>query len=353
MKNTQKNSTYYKKISYEIPKAELHVHIEGTMQPSLVLKLAKKHNVKALQHLSIEELELLYNFNNLKDFIELYVKCAVVLKDESDFEELMFMYLEKSYNQGLKYTEVFLDIQSLIYSNIDISVGINGLIKGINKFNNDNVNNRSSKVYVKILVCFLRDKPVKDALDAYEKLKLYKKHIIGIGLASNEYNYPPILFKQLFTKAKQDGYKLVAHAGEEKSIPVDYIYSAINDLKIDRMDHGVQIIKDNNLLKIIKDINMPLTLCPVSNYKLKVFDSIKDCPVNYLLKENIPISLNSDDPGMFCNFIGDCYFETGKENNFDINDYKTIAINSFNSAFISEEDKKYYTNLVNEYVNNI
>ena len=334
----------HKEVSYNIPKAELHCHIEGTIQPELIVKLAKKHNIEGLKEKSVEDLQEMYKFNNLKQFLELYNFCVQGVIDEDDYDDLMFMYLEKSANQGMKYCEVFLDIQSIIYKGNSIMNGINGLHKGLLRAQ------KQYDIHANIIICFLRDSPYKDVCDAFDLVVKHKDKFIAIGLASNEYGYPPEIFKDIYELARKHDIRTVAHAGEECHIPCEYIYSCLDILKVDRIDHGAQIMKDKDLIEKVKIYQTPLTLCPVSNYKLKVFNELKDCPVRLFLDHGLNICLNSDDPGFFENFIGDTYYETGVCFNFTLEDYKIVSFNSFNSSFISDESKGKYLKEVEDYL---
>lgn len=336
------NSVDHHKVAYEIPKAELHCHIEGSIQPELIIKLAKKHNIPHLQK-SIEEYEELFKFKNLKQFLELYNICVEVLIDEDDFMELMYMYLEKTKNQGLKYAEVFFDLQKLYNNGHDFVSALRGLNRGIQKAKED------FQVSGNIIVCFLRDLPEEKAIEAFNSIIKHKEYFIGIGLASNEYGHPPEKFKNLFDLAREHGLRLVCHAGEEDKIPIDYIYSAIEVLKVERIDHGIQIYKDQKLLDLLAKTKITLTTCPISNYKLQVFSELSDAPIRTFLDKGLAVTINSDDPGFFNCFIGETYEKTGKAFNFTLEDYKSVAINSFQGSFLSDEEKQYYISLVNDY----
>lgn len=332
----------HQKIAYEIPKAELHCHIEGSIQPELIIKLAKKHNLVHLQK-SIEEYEELFKFTNLKQFLELYNICVEVLQDEEDFKELMYMYLEKTKNQGMKYAEVFFDLQKLYNGGLDYVSALKGLNRGIQKAKED------FQISANIIVCFTRDMPEEKAIEAFNSIIKYKEYFVGIGLASNEYGYPPENFKNLFDLARDHGLRLVCHAGEEDKIPTEYIYSAIEVLKVERIDHGIQIYKDEKLIDFCAKSKITLTTCPISNYKLQVFNELSDAPIRKFLDKGLAVTINSDDPGFFNCFIGETYEKTGIAFNFTLEDYKTVAINSFKGSFLSDEEKQYYISLVNKY----
>ncbi len=324
----------HKYIAYNLPKADLHCHIEGAIQPELLLKLAKKHNNQTLLSYSIDEIREMYHFNNLEEFLKLYITLVKVVIDEDDYCDLMFSYLQTSHQQGLKYAEVFLDVQSIIYNGNKLSDGINGLYKGKIKAKEE------LGIESNIIICFLRDKPLQDALSVFDQILLFREKFVAIGLASNELGYPPENFIELFNLAHSYGINTVAHAGEESSIPCEYIYTCINKLKVKRIDHGIQSVKDKELLLELKEKQIPLTLCPISNIKLKVFEKLEDFPLKIFLENKLNVSLHSDDPGFFEHFIGDVYYETGKAFNLSIADYQLLAENSFRASFLPDNEKE-------------
>lgn len=340
------DSLNHKEISYNIPKAELHCHIEGTIQPELIIKLAKKHNIEEFKNKTAEDFKEMYKFNSLREFLNVYFSSLKVLRDEEDFEELMFMYLERSASEGLKYAEVFHDVQSLIYKGIDVSKSINGLHKGMLRAQ------EKYDIKANIIICFIRDSPIKDIYNAFNSILPHKDKIVAIGIASNELDNPPELFQDLYDLARKNNLRTVAHTGEENCIPCEYIYTTLDVLKVERIDHGVQIIKDIKLIEKLAKSQTAITLCPLSNVKLKVFKELKDCPVRLFLDNGLNFCLNSDDPGFSENldFIGETYYQTAVCFNFSIKDYKILASNSFKAAFISDEEKIKYIKEVEHFL---
>lgn len=325
----------HEKISYNVPKAELHIHIEGTLEPELVIELAKRH--KITQFGSVDELKQRYQFTCLRDFLELYYECCAILIHEEDFEALMYNYLKKASSQGLRYAEIFFDPQTHLQRKIPFSTVINGLIKGLSKGKSE------FNVEGKLIMCFLRDLSEESAIEVFNESLKFKDKFIGVGLDSNEIDNPPEKFKNVFTLAKKEGFRLVAHAGEEECIPKEYMENAIDVLKAERIDHGVQIIKNKELMKRVIQNSIPLTVCPLSNVRLKVMSNLSDSPLYKYHKEGVIVCINSDDPAYFGGYIGDNYFHTGVAFNFSEKDYKDFALASFKATFLDDKKKeKYY-----------
>lgn len=332
------------KISHGIPKAELHIHIEGTLEPELVVKLSKKHNLNSTPNL--DELKQKYKFTCLKDFLDLYYECCNCLIDESDFEELMYEYLKKASSQGLVYAEIFFDPQTHTKRGVSFKTVVEGLTKGIMKAN------KEFNVEANLIMCFLRDLSEQDAIDTFKESLAFKKHFIAVGLDSNEFNNPPEKFKNVFKMAKKEGLHLVAHAGEECSISTSYISSALDVLNVERIDHGIQIVKDEELLSraIVEEI--PLTTCPLSNVMLKVHSDIKESPIINLLKKGVVVTLNSDDPAYFGGYIGDNYYAIATAFDITIMQYRILAQNSFNASFLDKNKKEDYCESVDKFIKN-
>ena len=329
-------------ICYHIPKAELHIHIEGTFEPELVIKLAKKHG--NTQFLDLQELKTKYKFTCLKDFLDLYYNCCDVLKDEEDFEELMFEYLKKASSQGLKYAEIFFDPQTHTQRNVQFKTVINGLNNGIQR------GEKELGIKANLIMCFLRDLSEDLAFKSFEECLQYKDKIIGIGLDSNEINNPPEKFTNVYAQAKEKGFRLVAHAGEECSIPTDYIYSALDTLKVERIDHGVQVQKCDKLIERFIKERIPLTMCPLSNLKLQVHKDLIESPLKSFLDKNMLVTVNSDDPSYFGGYIGDNYFALYKTFNLSKDEIVKLAKNSFEATFLNDEEKNLYYLSIDKFI---
>lgn len=330
-----------KHICYGIPKAELHIHIEGTFEPELVIQLAKKNGNNKFG--DVEELRSKYKFTCLADFLDLYYNCCDVLKDEEDFEALMLAYLQKAASQGLKYAEIFFDPQTHTKRGIEFKTVISGLHRGIEK-------GKELGVEAKLILCFLRDLSEEEALKTFDESLPYLDKFIGIGLDSNEFGNPPEKFINVYKLAKEKGLRLVAHAGEECSIPVDYMYSALDNCKVERIDHGVQVVKCDKLVQRIVDEQIPLTVCPLSNIKLQVFKEMKDSSLKFLMEKGALVMINSDDPAYFGGYIGDNYYQTALGFNFEAKEITKLAINSFKATFLSNKEKEDYIQKVEDFM---
>jgi adenosine deaminase len=332
------------KLCQEIPKAELHIHIEGTFEPELMFAIAERNQID-IPYKSVEEVREKYKFNNLQEFLDIYYSACSVLVKEEDFEDLIFAYITKAASQGLKYAEIFFDPQSHLPRGVSFETLINGLLKGIKKGKN------IFQVECKLIMCFLRHLPQEDAFKTLKECLPYKNDILAVGLDSSEVGFPPELFTEVYAFAKELGFRLVAHAGEEG--PCDYIRNAVNILNVERIDHGIRIVNDDKLLKQIGDIRIPLTLCPLSNEKLMCCPDLTKYPLRKLLENDLLVMLNSDDPAYFGGYIGDNYLALYKSLNLSYNEIVLLAKNSFKATFLSYSDKLKYVELIDQYLNTL
>jgi adenosine deaminase len=324
-----------KKLCYEIPKAELHIHIEGTLEPELMLEIAKRNNIP-LSYTSTEELKSKYNFKNLQDFLDIYYLACSVLIYKQDFSDLMYEYLKRS--QGVVYAEVFFDPQTHVDRGISLEVVLEGLNDGIKR------GKQMFNINVKLIMCFLRHLSQESCLEVYDQARKYKDDIMGVGLDSSELGNRPSKFKELYAKAKDDGFFLVAHAGEEGD--ASYIQEALDLLKVSRVDHGYRITESEELMKRAADEQIPLTLCPLSNKMLKVCPDLSNYPIKQLLNTNILCTLNSDDPAYFGGYLGDNYYELAKAINLTKEDIIHLAKNSFRASNLSSKEKDAYIEMI-------
>ena len=322
----------------KIPKAELHLHIEGTLEPELMFELAKKNNIE-IPFKSVDEVKLAYNFNNLKSFLDIYYQGSNVLINESDFFDLTWSYLLKCKKENIVHTEIFFDPQTHTNRGIKFSVVINGIHKALIKAK------KEFGLSSEIIMCFLRDHDEDSAFKILNQALTHKDKIIGVGLDSSEAENPPRKFRRVFEKAIDQGFFTVAHAGEEG--PAEYIWEALNLLKVRRIDHGVQCLQDKNLIKKLRNEQIPLTVCPLSNVKLCVFKKLKDHNLKKLLNMGLMVMVNSDDPAYFGGYLNTNLIEIQRALNFSTEDIKKLVINSFKSSFLSEENKKKWIEKIN------
>jgi len=312
------------------PKAELHLHIEGTLEPDLLFRLAKKNNIK-IPFSSTEEIKAAYNFKNLESFLKIFYQGSSVLINEQDFFDLTWAYVLKCKEDNVVHTEIFFDPQTHVNRGIDFDVVIKGIYKALLK------GNQEFGLTFGIIMCFLRHLDETSAFKMLDKAVKHKDKIIGVGLDSSEVGHPPKKFERVFKKAIENGFLTVAHAGEEG--PPEYIWEALNFLKVKRIDHGVQCLKDKKLVEKLKKDKIPLTVCPLSNVKLCVFKELSQHNLKNMLNEKLMVMVNSDDPAYFGGYVNKNLIESQIALNFSIDEIKTLIINSFKSSFLNEEKK--------------
>ena len=319
------------KFIKKTPKAELHLHIEGTLEPELMFKLAKRNNIK-IPFENINDVKSAYNFSNLESFLNIFYQGSNVLIKEQDFFDLTWAYTLKCKEENVVHTEIFFDPQTHVNRGIHFEVIINGIYKALVKAN------KEFGLTSKIIMCFLRHLDEKSAFEILDQALVHKDKIIGVGLDSSELDNPPRKFEQVFKKAIKNDFLTVAHAGEEG--PSEYIWEALNLLKVKRIDHGVQCLQDKKLVKKLLDDQIPLTVCPLSNIKLCVFKKLKDHNLKKLLNNGLLVMVNSDDPAYFGGYINKNLIECQAALNLSREDIKKLIINSFKSSFLTERKKK-------------
>ena len=312
------------------PKAELHLHIEGTLEPELMLSLAKRNKVQT-PFRNINEAKKAYNFSNLESFLKIYYEGAKVLIKEQDFFELTWAYALKCKENNIVHTEIFFDPQTHTNRGISFDTIINGIYNALKKAE------KEFGLSFKIIMCFLRHLDEEECFIILDQAIIHKDKIYGVGLDSSEKNNPPKNFEKLFKKALENNFITVAHAGEEG--PPEYIWEALNLLNVKRIDHGVQCLKDEKLVEKLSQSQTPLTVCPLSNIKLKVFDKLKDHNLKKMLDKKLMVMVNSDDPAYFGGYLNQNLIETQVALNLSSEDIKTLLINSFKSSFLDEEKK--------------
>ncbi|ERL56392.1 Adenosine deaminase [Psychrobacter aquaticus CMS 56] len=317
----------------KLPKAELHLHIEGSLEPELMFRLAKKNQVE-IPYKSIEDVRNAYNFTNLQTFLDIYYAGANVLITKEDFYDLTWEYILKCVEDNVIHTEIFFDPQTHTERGVPFEAVITGIKEALADAK------EKYGITSCIIMCFLRHLSQEEAFDTLEEALKFKNDIIGVGLDSSELGNPPSKFKEVFKKAKEEGFKLVAHAGEEADF--SYIYEALDLLNINRIDHGVQSIKSPELMQRLKIEQMPLTVCPNSNIELKVFENYKEHNIKELLDYGLNISVNSDDPAYFKGYINQNFINLHENLPITEDDIITLVKNSFRSAFIDDELKEAY-----------
>jgi len=315
----------------KIPKAELHLHIEGSLEPDLMFKLAKRNNIK-IPFKSVNEVKTAYNFYDLQSFLDIYYQGAQVLIKEQDFFDLTWSYMLKCKEDNIVHTEIFFDPQTHTDRGIEFDLVINGIYAALNKAKQE------LGLSSKIIMCFLRHLDEESAFKTLDQALIHKNKIAGVGLDSSEAEHPPRKFKRVFKKASEKNFLTVAHAGEEG--PPEYIWEALDVLKVKRIDHGVQCLKDTKLVQKLRNEQIPLTICPLSNIKLRVFEKLQDHNLKKLLDKGLMVMINSDDPAYFGGYLNTNLIECQKALNLSKADVKKLAINSFKSSFLKEDEKK-------------
>lgn len=323
-----------------IPKAELHVHIEGTFEPELIFEIAQRNNVP-LKYDSEEELRKAYEFNNLQEFLTIYFEAAKVLLHEQDFYDLTMAYLRRVHADNVVYAEIFFDPQTHTERGVSFDTVINGITRAMKDAEAE------FGISSKLIMCFLRHLSEQSAMETLQTALKHKDKMIAIGLSSSEKGNPPSKFFNVFNQVREEGFFVVAHAGEEG--PAEYVWEAIDLLEVERIDHGVSSVNDPDLMQELLEREIPLTVCPLSNVKLKVFENLKDVPVKTFLEKGLLVTLNSDDPSYFGGYINENYLQTAKVQNLSRKDIYTLAKNSFTASFITESERKTYLEKLNEF----
>ncbi len=314
-----------------IPKAELHIHIEGSLEPELMFEIAERNGVP-LDYASVQEVRKAYDFTDLQSFLDVYYEATKVLLHEQDFYDLTWAYLEKASSQGVRHAEIFFDPQS----HTDRGVAFEVVISGIHRALLDG--ERRLGFSSGLIMCFLRHLSAEAAMETLHQAIPYRERIIGVGLDSSEVGHPPDVFQAVFEEAGERGFLKVAHAGEEG--PPEYIWQALDDLEVSRIDHGVRCMEDPRLVERLRRDQVPLTVCPLSNVKLRVFDSIQQHPLKRMLEQGLCVTVNSDDPAYFGGYV-DANFRAVRDGlGLDLDALYQVAKNSFQASFLDEERKR-------------
>ncbi len=326
----------------KIPKAELHLHIEGTFEPELMFKIAQRNGIK-IDFDSVEELRAAYDFNNLQEFLDIYYAGAKVLIHEQDFYDLTWAYLERANEDNVIHTEIMFDPQTHTERGISFDTVINGIHSALKDAE------KKFGMTSKLILSFLRHLPQEAAYETYENYFNHKDKIDLVGLDSSEVGNPPSIFKAVYNRAFHDGLKLTAHAGEEG--PPEYVWEALDILKVNRIDHGNRSLEDEKLTKRIVDEQIALTVCPLSNLKLKVVEDLKEHPLKIMLDKGIKATVNSDDPAYFGGYINENFIQTAIALNLTNDDIYTLVKNSFEASFADDERKVGMLKQLDEFIN--
>lgn len=311
-----------------LPKAELHMHIEGTLEPEMMFELAQKNGV-ALPFASVDEVRAAYEFEDLQSFLDIYYAGAAVLVTEDDFAALMRSYLDYAIADGVRHAEIFFDPQTHTQRGIDIGTVIRGLRAAMAEY--------QDRISTGLIMCFLRHLGGEEAVKTLEAARPYVGELMGVGLDSSEVGFPPELFVDAYKLAKQAGLRLTAHAAEEAG--PDYVWGALNSLGVERIDHGVRGEEDDELVARLVADGIALTMCPISNRKLQVFSSLADHNLKRMMDRGVKVTINSDDPAYFGGYIADNYLQTAEALGLTRDDLAAIARNSIEASFLDDASK--------------
>ena len=324
-----------------LPKAELHLHIEGTFEPELMFAIARRNGVE-LPYASVAELRAAYEFENLRDFLDIYYQGMNVLRTERDFYDLTWAYLERARAETVLHAEIFFDPQAHRARGVAFATVIEGLHRALE--------DGAAKLGIsaKLILCFLRDLPAEDAMATLEEALPYKNWVAAVGLDSTELGHPPAGFREVFDRARAEGLLSVAHAGEEG--PPEYVRQALDLLRVARIDHGNRALEDPALVARLAREAVPLTLCPLSNLKLKVVAELSAHPLKEMLDAGLVVTVNSDDPAYFGGYVNENYRAVQEALGLTDEDLGQIARNSFEAAFLGQAEKQALIARLDEYL---
>jgi adenosine deaminase len=326
-----------KNFIQKLPKAELHLHIEGTLEPELMFALAKKNSIQ-IPYKSVQELKQAYNFSSLQSFLDIYYAGANVLIHESDFFDLTWAYLLTCKEQNILHVEIFFDPQTHTKRGIAFGTVITGITKALEKAKEE------LGISSYLIMCFLRHLSEEEAFETLKLSLPFKAQILGVGLDSSEVGHPPSKFKNVFQACQKEGYKIVAHAGEEGDS--SYIWEAIELLHVQRIDHGIRCEEDAHLVEFLKEKQIPLTVCPLSNVKLRAVSTMQEHNILKLLHKGLLVTVNSDDPAYFGGYLNENYLALTQALHINKEELKKLAINSFKASFLPQERKEYFYKMI-------
>lgn len=319
------------KFIQEMPKAELHMHIEGSLEPELMFELARRNNIP-LRFASVEEVRAAYQFTDLQSFLDIYYEGANVLLHQQDFYDMTWAYLTKAHAQNVRHTEIFFDPQTHTSRGVPFDTVVLGITRALEAAQSE------FGMSSHLIMCFLRHLSAKEAMATLEQALPFKQSIIAVGLDSSEVGHPPEKFQAVFERALKEGFLTVAHAGEEG--PPQYIWQALDLLKASRIDHGVRCVEDPKLVQRLVKERIPLTVCPLSNVKLRVFGDMNNHNLKQLLDLGLCATVNSDDPAYFGGYITENFLASYKALNLTVDHCYRLSRNAFEASFLSGQQKE-------------
>ena len=319
----------FTKLINDMPKAELHLHIEGTLEPELMMRLAERNGV-TIPYKSVEEIREAYEFSDLQSFLDIYYAGAAVLQTRQDFYDLTWAYLERAAADNVRHVEIFFDPQTHTERGISFDIVVDGIHRALQQ-GEDKLG-----ISFRLILCFLRHLSADEAMETLEEAMPHRNRIDAVGLDSSEVGHPPSKFTAVFDRARAAGFLTVAHAGEDG--PPEYIREALDLLKVERIDHGVRCLEDADLVQRLVDEQVPLTVCPLSNVKLRVFDTLEQHNLKDLLAAGLCATVNSDDPAYFGGYIGENFLQAQAALKLTAAELRTLARNAFRASFLPQTE---------------
>ena len=327
----------FTKLIKAIPKAELHLHIEGTLEPELMLLLAERNGIR-IPYNSVEEIRRAYEFTDLQSFLDIYYAGAAVLQTRQDFYDLTYAYLERAAADNVRHVEIFFDPQTHTDRGISFNVVLDGISDALK------AGEAQLGITFRLIMCFLRHLSAAEAMATLDAALPHKARFHAVGLDSSEVGHPPSKFTRVFDRAREAGLLTVAHAGEEG--PPEYIRDALDLLKVRRIDHGIRCLEDPALVERLVNEQIPLTVCPLSNVKLRVFDRLEQHNLAKLMDAGLCVTVNSDDPAYFGGYIDENFLQVRQALQLDVNRLQTLARNAFTASFLSRDEIRRHINAV-------
>ena len=327
-----------------LPKAELHLHIEGTIEPETMFRFTERNGI-ALPYASVEALRAAYDFGELQDFLDLYYQGMRVLQTEEDYYEMTWAYLEKARAQNVLHAEIFFDPQGHTSRGIAFETVLDGISRALAD------GSKQLGIGTRLIMCFLRDRDATEAMATLEQALPHRDRIVGVGLDSAERGNPPAKFREVFERARALGFQTVAHAGEEG--PAAYVRDALDLLHVTRIDHGIRALDDPGLVARLVRERVPLTVCPLSNVRLKVVDDIRRHPLRTMMDKGLFVTVNSDDPAYFGGYVNENFAAVQEGLGLSDEDLSQLARNSFEAAFLPHADKRRLVQQVDDYLTSV
>jgi adenine deaminase len=324
-----------------LPKAELHLHIEGTLEPELMFELATRNGIP-LPYPDVDAVKRAYVFSDLQSFLDIYYQSCAVLVEEADFHDVTMAYLRRARAQGVRHAEIFFDPQTHTERGVSMGTVVDGIRSACS------VGEQELGVTSHLILCFLRHLSEDEAMTTLQQALPYREHITGVGLDSSEVGHPPEKFARVYERARAAGLRAVAHAGEEG--PPEYIWQALDVLKVERIDHGVRCAEDPVLVDRLVEERVPLTVCPLSNVKTRVAPTLADHPVRRLLERGLCVTVNSDDPAYFGGYVADNFSAIRATLNVPDDELVQMARNSFEASFLDDADKASHLAEIDQFV---